>query len=414
MTATSGGAAALEECFRDEWPRLVGAANRMVRDLGAAEEIVSDVLVAALHRWPFTGVPDRPGAWLLTATRNRARNHLRDRARANVREQLAAASTATHDEPGAERDDELALLLTCCHPALSPEAAVALTLRLVAGLSAREIARAFLVPVATIQQRIVRAKRTIASLADELEIEDLDAARARRPSAFAVIYLVFNEGYAATAGPALIRPELCAEALRLARLLTRLLPDDGDAMALLALLELQSSRLAARVDGTGDLVILEDQDRTRWDRSAIVAGLAALARSQELAPPGPLGLQAAIAAAHAQASSWSATDWAAIAGLYDRLYTLSPTPVVALNRAVAVAMRDGPEAGLQTLEPVVSGGQLEGHHLLWATRADLRRRAGYGELAAADYDRALQLVDNDAERRYLRRRLAELRPGSVA
>ncbi|HEV2310737.1 MAG TPA: sigma-70 family RNA polymerase sigma factor [Acidimicrobiia bacterium] len=409
MTEAASLDRVLEECFRREWPVLVGAVARITGDLDRAEELVQDVLVTALDRWPFTGVPDRPGAWLLTAARNRARNALRDAARERVRVQAAAERAAVarldpRDVPPIA-DDRLRLVFACCHPLLSPEAQVALTLRLVGGLSTRAIARAFLVPEPTVAQRLVRAKRTLAERGVRLDLPP--EWRERLSSVLGVVYLIFNEGYAAAHGPDLTRPDLCAEALALGDLLAELFPGEGEVHGLVALMELQASRLAARVDDAGRLVVLADQDRAVWDLERVNAGLAALRHAEQLGPRGPLVLQAAIAAEHARAAAFEATDWAAIVALYDELHDLTPSPVVALNRSVAVAMADGPAAGLAALDEVVAGGELDEYHLLWATRADLVRRGGRPDEAAGDYRRALACCANPAELDHLRRRLAE-------
>jgi RNA polymerase sigma-70 factor (ECF subfamily) len=408
---------ALEACFRDEWPTLVAAAARLAGDLATAEEIVQDVLVSALARWPFTGIPDRPGAWLLTATRNRARNVVRDRARERARRE-AATTLAPHDDAAASDDgsdgivdDRLRLIFACCHPGLPVEAQVALTLRMVCGLSVRQIARAFVQPEATIGQRITRAKRTLAESATPFAVPPPADRTARLPAVLGVVYLVFNEGYTPVEGPDAIHDELCEEALRLAALLVTLLPAQSEVHGLFALMALHDSRRPTRVDRDGDLVLLQDQDRSRWDRQRLQAGMAALRRARDLADPGPLTLQAELAACHALAPSWEETDWARIVTLYDRLLACSPSPIVALNRTVAIAMRDGAEAGLADLAPLVEEGALDGYHLLWATRADLAQRCGRLAEAAADYEHALALATNPADIRHLTRRLAECSAG---
>jgi RNA polymerase sigma-70 factor (ECF subfamily) len=408
--------AALESCFRDEWPALVAAAARLTGELAAAEELVQDVLVSALARWPFTGIPERPGAWLMTASRNRARNYVRDRARERARQEAASALVLQPPDPADEAtspaddigDDRLKLILLCCDPSLPVEAQVALTLRLVCGLSVRQIGRAFLQPEATIGQRITRAKRTLADAhpAFALPAEWAD----RLPAVLGVIYLVFNEGYAPADGPDAVHDELCDEALRLGALLARLLPLVGEVHGLVALMEFHVARRPTRVDASGDLVLIADQDRTQWDRDHLEAGMASLARARELSEPGRLTLQAELAARHALSPDWDLTNWAEIVALYDKLLRLSPSPVVELNRAVALAMRDGPEAGLDALRPLVTAGTLDAYHLLWATRADLARRCGRLFDAARDYRRALALATNAADVRYLTGRLNECQP----
>ena len=393
----------LEELFRAEWPVLVAAAARIVGDVGAAEELVQDVLVAALARWPFTGVPDRPGAWLMTATRNRARNRRRDDARARARLESAAVISVEDAEPSREPidDDRLRLMFICAHPVLPAESQTALTLRLVAGLSTRAIARGLMRPEATVAQRIVRAKRLLADARVPFTVPAPDDWDTRLPTLLRVLYLIFTEGHTAAEGAQLAHPELCEEAIRLARLLADLVPETAEAHALVALMEYQASRLATRVDVEGDLVVLADQDRAGWDRHRIRAGDVALAAARTAGPPGRLSLQAAIAAEHAHARTWEATDWGRIVALYDALAEIDPSPIVALNRGVAVAMADGATAGLVLVDALVADGELADLHLLWATRADLLRRAGRPRDAIADYNRALGLTVNAAERRYL-------------
>lgn len=412
MSAIDPGAA-LETCFRDEWPALVAAAARITGDLAAAEELVQDVLVSALARWPFTGIPDRPGAWLMTACRNRARNYVRDRARERARQQAASAlaveqpADAGAAAPDDIVDDRLRLIFLCCHPSLPVEAQVALTLRLVCGLSARQIGRAFLQPEMTISQRITRAKRTLAESRTPFELPPAAEWPQRLPAVLGVIYLVFNEGYAPADGPDAVHDGLCDDALRLGAFLAGLLPDRGEVHGLLALMELHAARRPTRVDTAGDLVLIADQDRSQWDHNRIEAGVTALARARQLGEPGPLTIQAELAACHTLSPDWERTDWAQIVTLYDQLLDQSPSPVVALNRAVAIAMRDGPETGLAALGPLVEAGTLDGYHLLWATRADLARRCGRMADAARDYERALALATNPADVRYLTARLDE-------
>ncbi len=405
-----GPGAALAECFRDEWPKLVAAGARITGDVGAAEEIVQEVLVTALARWPFAGVPERPGAWLLTAVRNRARNLVRDRGRARAR-QDAIAPLAVAEPAAASRepiaDDRLRLMFVACHPVLAPEAQVALTLRLIGGLSTRQIARAFLQSEATVAQRLVRAKRALADAAVPFAVPPRAEWPQRLPAVLGTVYLIFNEGYAAADGASLTRGDLCEEALRLGRLVTELLPAVGEAHGLVALMELHAARLAARVGDDGGLVLLADQDRDRWDRSRIAAGLAELEQATSLGERGPLTLQAELAACHATAPDWAATDWRRIVELYDQLAAVAPSPVVALNRAVALAMLHGPEHGLRELDTLIEDGDLDGYHLLWATRADLLRRSGRPGDAAEAYRRAIAIAGNPVEQRYLADRLAE-------
>ncbi len=411
MTAPDPGAA-LETCFHDEWPVLVAAATRITGDLAAAEEIVQDVLVTALARWPFTGIPERPGAWLLTATRNRARNHVRDRTREHAHREAVTALALTSDDAASQPasgsdgivDDRLRLIFLCSHPAIPVEAQVALTLRLVCGLSVRQIARAFLQSEAAVGQRITRAKRTLAAAHAPFALPPSSELPDRLPAVLGVIYLVFNEGYASGEGPDAIHDDLCDEALRLCTLLAGLLPAEAEVHGLMAVMELHAARRPTRVDADGNLVLLADQDRACWDQAHLAAGLAALSRARDLGE-GPLVLQAELAACHTLSPTWEETDWPCIVTLYDRLLARSPSAVISLNRAVAIAMRDGPEAGLDALVPIVSDGDLDSYHLLWATRADFARRCGRLGEAAADYRRALTLASNPADVRFLTARL---------
>jgi RNA polymerase sigma-70 factor, ECF subfamily len=410
--ARNDAGSALSACFRDEWPKLVAAAARITGDLSVAEEVVQDAMAGALSRWPFAGVPDRPGAWLLTATRNRAINHVRDESRRATRIQAIFVLAEQDEEPAPDVgiiDDRLRLMFTCCHPVLSPEAQAALTLRMVCGLSVREIARAFLQPEATIAQRISRAKRTLNESNVGFETPPEGEWPERLPAVLSVVYLVFNEGYAPAEGPSAQRDDLCDEALRLGRLLTSVVPKEGEVHGLLSLMELHASRRATRVDDGGDLVLLPDQDRSLWDRPAIAAGVAALECARGLGESGPLTLQAEIAACHALAATWEETDWAAIVGLYDRLLAVTASPVVALNRAVAVAMRDGAEAGLAEMAHLFEDPTLHEYHLLWAARADLWRRCGRFSEAERDYQKAIELATNPADRRFLAGRLEQCR-----
>jgi RNA polymerase sigma factor (sigma-70 family) len=406
------------EAFRRDYGRVLSCVLQIVRDIEPAEEIVQEAFARALDHWPADGTPDRPGAWLLTTARRRALDHLRRARRAGAHaEALAYETTLGALDEGSEvtepeeiSDDRLRLIFTCCHPGLSADSRVALTLRLVGGLSTPEIARAFLVPETTIAQRLVRAKRTIRERALPYEVPEGAELSARLPAVLAVVYLIFNEGYAAHLGDALVRHDLCHEALRLGRLLAALMPEEPEVLGLLALMELQASRNATRTDADGHLVLLADQDRARWDRASIARGLAGLARAGPLASAGPYQLQAAIAACHARAISWEATDWPAIVAHYEALAEAAPSPVIALNRAVAIGLAYGPSAGLAALD-VIDADALSGYHLLPAARADFLRRLGRWTEAAVEYRRALALADNARERGFLAARLAACEAG---
>jgi RNA polymerase sigma-70 factor, ECF subfamily len=373
---------------------------------------VQEAFVEALRTWPERGIPDRPGAWITTTARNRAIDRARRESDRGAREQAAAPPSPV--APPIERevepvdDDQLRLIFTCCHPALAPAAQVGLTLRLVCGLQTAEIARAFLQPEPTVAQRLSRAKAKIRTAGIPFRVPPDHLLPERLPSVLACVYLVFTEGYAATGGDALIRHELCDEGMRLARLVVGLMPDEPEARGLLALVLLQDSRRAARLSPHGDLVLLEDQDRGRWDRDSITEGQAQLDRAWRLGPPGPYRLQAAIAAEHARAGSWPDTDWVRIADLYARLAGVAPSPVVELNRAVALSFAEGPEAGLVLLGEVAADPRLARGHQLPATRADFLRRLGRAEEAAADYRTALGRARTGPERAFLARRLAEV------
>ena len=409
---TSPAEEALTAAFREEWPRLIAAALRITGDLQLAEDVAQETLMAALDRWPLQGIPDRPGAWLMTACRNRARNLVRDAGRAqqritSLRPLLDGTPTARDQAPGHVgddpdiADDQLRLIAMCCHPLLPADGQVALTLRMVAGLTTQEIARGFHVPAGAIAQRIVRAKRTLREYRVAFATDDPDI-RARLGSVLDVIYLTFNEGYLPAEAESLTRGDLAFEARRLACLLTHLMPDEPDPWALRSLLSFQLSRWATRADPDGELLTLDAQDRGQWDGELIADGVACLARAR-VGPRGSLLLQAELAACHATAPSFAATDWTAIVALYDELLAVQDTPVVALNRVVAVAMADGPAAALPVLDELARDPVLAGSHRVWAVRADVNRRSGRLAAALADYDRALQLANNQAERRYLTR-----------
>ena len=404
-------AAAVERVWRQESSRLLGALLRITHDLNRAEDLAQEALAAALAQWPRDGVPDNPGAWLMTTAKRRATDQLRAGERAlRAYATLSAEAAQSYEEEFAldhVEDDVLRLMFICCHPSLTEETRTVLTLRLVAGLSTREIARAYLTSEATVATRISRAKKTLAAHRAAMD-EPSGPERAQRlASVMAAIYLLFNEGYAATAGVDWMRPALCAEAVRVATLLASVAPHEPEAHGLLALLELHSSRLAARADAAGDPVLLTDQDRAAWDRAAIARGYAALGEALRLGGTGPYVLQAAIAAEHARASDVDSTDWARIAALYRRLAETTGSVVVELNRAVALGMAQGPEAGLSLVDEVAPA--LPGYHLVPAVRGDLLARLGRCEEAADEFDRAASLATNDRERALLRARAERAR-----
>ncbi|HEX8217913.1 MAG TPA: RNA polymerase sigma factor [Chloroflexia bacterium] len=404
----------IEAVWRMESAKLIGALARIVRDVGLAEELAQDALVIALERWPEAGVPDKPGAWLMATAKHRAIDRLRhiklaERKHEELGRELGLRHDLTEadfeavlDEGDHVQDDLLRLIFTACHPVLSTEARVALSLRLLGGLTTPEIARAFLVPEATVAQRIVRAKRTLAEARVPFEVPSGAARAARLASVLEVIYLIFNEGYSATAGDDWMRPALCEDALRLGRILAGLMPDEAEVHGLVALMELQASRVRARTGPSGAPILLLDQNRGRWDQLLIRRGLAALERAEKLGGElGPYTLQAAIAACHARAHTPDETDWARIAALYDALAQLAPSPVVELNRAVALSMAYGPEVGLALVDTLASEPSLKTYHLLPSVRGDLLARLGRFDEARAEFERAAGLTRNARERELL-------------
>ncbi len=408
----------VEAAWRMQSARLIAGLARMTGDVGLAEELAQDALLAALENWPKTGIPDNPGAWLMAAAKYRAIDHFRRNRRLTTKhEQLghelelarapdpAEADAALDDPVG---DDLLRLIFTACHPVLSTDARVALTLRLLGGLSTDEIARAFLVPEPTVAQRIVRAKRTLSAAHVPFETPRAEELAERLASVLEVIYLIFNEGYAATSGDDWARPGLCEEALRLGRILAELAPSEPEVHGLVALMEIQASRLRARVGASGEPVLLGEQDRSRWDRLLIRRGLEALGRAEALGRTlGPYGLQAAIAACHARARTLEDTDWPRIAALYDALIQVTPSPVVELNRAVAVSMAFGPEAGLELVDRLLEEPTLKRYHLLPGVRGDLLYKLGRREEAREEFKRAAAMTRNAAEQRLMLQRAAE-------
>lgn len=404
---------AVETVYRDESRRVLATLIRLLGDFELAEEALHDAFIAAVEQWPSEGLPDNPRAWLVSAGRFKAIDKIRRRARFNaslteLANQLDAdASGADQPDDEGVEDDRLRLVFTCCHPALPPDAQVALTLREVCGLTTEEIARAFLTTAPTVAQRIVRAKTKIRDAGIPYQVPSSDELPDRLDSVLRVIYLVFNEGYSASSGTTLTRHDLSAEAIRLGRLLVELLPDP-EAIGLLALMLLTESRRAARSSPSGELILLDEQDRSRWNRDQIAEGSALVDRTLGTGQFGPYTLQAAIAAVHANAPTSAATDWAQIIGLYDVLTRVVPSPVIELNRAVAVAMRDGPQAGLILVDEILARGDLADYHLAHAARADLCRRLGKKADARVSYQRALALAQQAPERRFLERRLAEL------
>jgi RNA polymerase sigma-70 factor (ECF subfamily) len=413
----------VDRLFREEQGRAVATLIRVLGDFDLAEEAVQDAFIAALEVWPDRGIPANPGAWITTTARNRAIDRLRRRRRlrdkteelgrdAAIEAELVAieSGSGTEDEMPIA-DDRLRLIFTCCHPALPMDGRVALTLRTLGGLTTPEIARAFLVPEPTLAQRLVRAKRKIRAAGIPYRVPPRELLHERLDGVLKVLYLVFNEGYSASSGDALVRRELSAEAIRLARIVVTLLPDEPEAAGLLALMLLHDARREARVDPRGDLVLLEDQDRDRWDADRMDEGRALVGRTLRLGRAGPYQIQAAIAALHDEAPTWAATDWPQIAELYRRLLAIEPSPVVELNLGVAVAMDQGPAVGLALIDGLAANGSLEAYPYLHAARADLLRRLGRRSEAVTAYRTALELTDNRAERAFLQRRLDRLATG---
>jgi RNA polymerase sigma-70 factor, ECF subfamily len=405
--------AALTASFRDDWSWVVARLIGLTGDWDLAEDCTQEAFAVAVRTWRRDGVPDNPRAWLITTARNRAVDHIRRQRTGAAKLRELGAEPMQQDPMNADAlqtgitDDRLRLIFTCCHPALAFEAQVALALRTLCGLSTAQIARAFLVTEPTMAKRLVRAKQKITTASIPYRVPPARLLPERTSAVLGVVYLLFNAGYAAAGGPALVRPALCAHAVDLARMVAELMPDDPEAAGLYALLLLLHARSAARTDPSGALVPLEEQDRSRWDAAMISTGVAVVQRALRREKVGPYQLQALIAACHASAATPAETDWAQITGLYDELQVLVPSSTVRLNRAVAIAMRDGPQAGLDLIDELVAAGQLGEHPLIPAVRADLLRRLGRAEQAAEHYRDALTRADNDAERAYLARRLQE-------
>jgi len=406
---------AVDAVYRSDWGRIVATLIRSFGDFDVAEEAAQDAFAAAVNQWPNEGVPASPAAWIIQTAKHKAIDRLRRQTSYREKVESYSAeldSTTEQPDPFSNEiaDDRLRLIFTCCHPALAPEAQIALTLRTLCGLQTEEIARAFLVPPTTMAQRLVRAKRKIREAGIPYKVPETSEISERLDAVLTVVYLVFNEGYASTQGTQLVRGDLCAEAIRLARIVRMLMAPlpPAEVTGLLALMLLHHSRRDARVNEAGDLIVLEEQDRSRWHQDEIAEALTFVRQALISPDADSFTLQAAIAAEHCRARAAEATDWRQIVVLYDRLQTLQPTPIVSLNRAVAVAMAVGPEQGLALIDQIVAGGELEDYHLLPATRADLLRRSGLKREAAESYRRALELVTNDAERRFLEKRLLEV------
>jgi len=405
----------IEKFYREDFGRILASLIRSVGgDFDLAEEALQDAFAAALVQWPREGTPASPRAWILSVARNKAIDKIRRESRFDARRgelafiaELESQGPAIEDADQIVPDERLRLIFTCCHPALADEAKVALSLRTLCGLTTEEIARAFLIPAPTMAQRLVRAKRKIAAAKIPYQVPGDEILEERLEAAMAVVYLVFNEGYSASFGASVMRTDLCVEAIRLGRLLFELMPARAEAQGLLAMMLLHDARRPARARVDGEIILLEEQDRSRWDRAQIAEGNSLAAAAMRSLPAGPYVLQAAIAAEHARATVAADTDWKRIAVLYAMLLAVRPSPVVELNRAVAIAMADGPEAGLGLIDAIEARGDLDGYHFLWAARADLLRRLGRRAEAASAYEKALALAGSEPERRFLKRRLAE-------